>query len=121
MIICKLCSYFCSISQVFSFNAVPSSWFYNIFFCNLRTRGYLLRGYIPGVLTHSTAWEQHWNVDETLKQVLIYVAWLSLQLFQDTCLSVLRPLLLPTPAVISQNDNDRSCLVGDKSEKMAFP
>ena len=31
------------------------------------TRKYLLRGYILGVLTHTTAWDQHWGSDVTLK------------------------------------------------------
>ena len=30
------------------------------------TRKYLLRGYILGVLTHTTAWDRHWRGDETL-------------------------------------------------------
>ena len=38
------------------------------------TRKYPLRGYILGVLTHTTAWDQHWGGDETLKLVLVYVA-----------------------------------------------
>ena len=33
----------------------------------LITRKYPLRGYILGVLTHTTAWDQHWGGDETLK------------------------------------------------------
>ena len=31
------------------------------------TRKYPLCGYILGVLTHTTAWDQHWGGDETLK------------------------------------------------------
>ena len=31
------------------------------------TRKYLLCGYILGVLTHTTAWDQLWGGDETLK------------------------------------------------------
>ena len=42
------------------------------------TRKYLLRGYILGVLTHTTAWDQHWGGDEILKLVLVYIAWLLL-------------------------------------------
>ena len=38
------------------------------------TRKYPLSGYILGVLTHTTAWDRHWGVDETLKLVLVYVA-----------------------------------------------
>ena len=38
------------------------------------TRKYPLRGYILGVLTHTTAWDRHWKGDETLKLVLVYVA-----------------------------------------------
>ena len=34
--------------------------------------------YILGVLTHTTAWKQHWGGDETLKKVLKYAAWLHL-------------------------------------------
>ena len=30
------------------------------------TRKYPLCGYILGVLTHTTAWDQHWGGDETL-------------------------------------------------------
>ena len=30
------------------------------------TRKYPLRGYILGVLTHTTAWDRHWGGDETL-------------------------------------------------------
>ena len=30
------------------------------------TRKYPLRGYILGVLTHTTAWDRHWRGDETL-------------------------------------------------------
>ena len=44
----------------------------------LNIRKYPLRGYILGVLTHTTTWDQHWGGDETLKLVLIYVAWLLL-------------------------------------------
>ena len=40
----------------------------------LLTRKYPLRGYILGVLTHTTAWDRHWGGDETLKLVLVYVA-----------------------------------------------
>ena len=42
------------------------------------TRKYPLCGYILGVLTHTTGWYQHWEGDETLKLVLVYVAWLLL-------------------------------------------
>ena len=31
------------------------------------TRKYPLRGYFLGVLTHTTAWDQLWGGDETLK------------------------------------------------------
>ena len=37
------------------------------------TRKYPLRGYILGVLTHTTAWDRHWGGDETLKLVLVYI------------------------------------------------
>ena len=42
------------------------------------TRKYLLRGYILGVLTHTTALDEHRGGDETLKLFLVYVAWLLL-------------------------------------------
>ena len=42
------------------------------------TRKYPLRGYILGVLTHTTALDRHWGGDETLKLFLVYVAWLLL-------------------------------------------
>ena len=35
------------------------------------TRKYPLRGYILGVLTHTTAWDRHWGGDKTLKLVLV--------------------------------------------------
>ena len=38
------------------------------------TRMYSPHGYILGVLTHTTAWDRNWGVDETLKLVLVYVA-----------------------------------------------
>ena len=38
------------------------------------TRKYPLRDYILIVLTHTTAWDQNWGGDETLKLVLVYVA-----------------------------------------------
>ena len=37
------------------------------------TRKYPLRGYILGVLTHTTAWDRHWGGDKTLKLVLVYL------------------------------------------------
>ena len=40
----------------------------------LNIRKYPLRGYILSVLTHTTAWDQHWGGDETLKLVLVNVA-----------------------------------------------
>ena len=45
-----------------------------IFKLSIYTRKYPLRGYILGVLTHTTAWDRHWGGDETLKLVLVYVA-----------------------------------------------
>ena len=42
------------------------------------TRKYPLRGYILGVLTHTTALDQHWGGDEILKLVLVFIAWLLL-------------------------------------------
>ena len=44
----------------------------------VNTRKYPLRGYILGVLTHTTAWDSHWGGDKTLKLVLVYIAWLLL-------------------------------------------
>ena len=44
----------------------------------LNIRKYPLRRYILGLLTHTTAWDQHWGGDETLKLVLVYIAWLLL-------------------------------------------
>ena len=38
------------------------------------TRKYPLRGYIVGVLTHTTAWDRHWRGDKTLNWVLIYLS-----------------------------------------------
>ena len=39
---------------------------------------YPLRRYIIDVLTHTTAWDQHWGGDEALKQILINLAKLPL-------------------------------------------
>ena len=41
------------------------------------TRKYPLRGYILGVLTHTTAWDRYWRGDETLDWVnkKIVVGW----------------------------------------------
>ena len=33
----------------------------------LKTWKYPIRGYIQGVLKHTTAWDQHWKSDEILK------------------------------------------------------
>ena len=41
------------------------------------TRKYPLRGYILGVLMHTTAWDQHWEGDEKLRSVLMYLALVS--------------------------------------------
>ena len=35
----------------------------------VETRKYMLRGYIQGVLTHTTALDQHWGDDETLDKL----------------------------------------------------
>ena len=37
------------------------------FTSDIVTRKYPLRGYFLGVLTHTTAWDQLWGGDETLK------------------------------------------------------
>ena len=37
----------------------------------LNTRKYLLRRYILGLLTHTIAWDQHWEGDEALKCCVI--------------------------------------------------
>ena len=42
------------------------------------TRKYPLCRYILGVPTHITAYDRHWEGDETLKRVLIYAAQLCL-------------------------------------------
>ena len=55
---------------VVGFLEYPNKFWENIFF----TRKYPLRGYILGVLTHTTAWDRHWGGDKTLKLVLVYVA-----------------------------------------------
>ena len=41
------------------------------------SRKYLLYGFILGLVMHTntTAWDQHWGSNETLKRVLMYVAW----------------------------------------------
>ena len=39
---------------------------------------YPLRGYILGVLTHTTAWDRHWGGDEILNWVLMHAVWLRL-------------------------------------------
>ena len=51
---------------------------YSMIFDFMATRKYLLRRYILGVLTHTTAWDQIWGGDYTLKGVSIYVALLHL-------------------------------------------
>ena len=43
-----------------------------------KTRKCPLRGYILGLIMHTTAWDRHWGGDETLKLVLVYVALLPL-------------------------------------------
>ena len=42
------------------------------------TRKCQLRGNILVVLRHTTAWDRYWGGDETLKLVLVYIAWLLL-------------------------------------------
>ena len=61
------------------------------------TRKCPLRKYILGVLTHTTAWDQFWRDDETLKWVSIYITWLHLaycneQSTASPCLMDLRGL-----------------------------
>ena len=52
------------------------------------TRKCRLCGYILGVLTHTTAWDQLWGGDETLKWVSIYASQLCLPsiLMHGSCL-----------------------------------
>ena len=40
----------------------------------MKTRKCLLHGYILGVLTHTTTWDQHWGGDEKVKWVQICTA-----------------------------------------------
>ena len=49
--------------------------------------------YILGVLTNTTAWDQHWGVDETLRLVLVYVSQLPLFLL----------LISPRGLVVTKN------------------
>ena len=42
------------------------------------TRKYPLCRYFLGVLTHTTAWDQHWKGDEAKKGFMMYIAWLPL-------------------------------------------
>ena len=68
------------VCEIFSFKFVAvlrkneDKTFVNFFI----TRKYPLRGYILGVLTHTTTWDRHRGGDETLKLVLVYVVWLLL-------------------------------------------
>ena len=74
----------CNHFHYFSFRPVPAPFLLNspiprrggLLFTQYRKN--LLRGYILGVLTHTTAWEQHWGGGKTLKWVSINVAWLHL-------------------------------------------
>ena len=59
-------------------------------FCSInmdKTRKYPLRGYILGVLTHTTAWDQHWWGDETLNWLLIIIPWLCHNRYFNECSS----------------------------------
>ena len=67
------------------------------------TRKYPLRGYILGVLTHPTAWDRHWRGDETLKLVLVYVAWLLLSYCRNVCNSASSHLMDPKDLVVPKN------------------
>ena len=62
------------------YTGVDSGHLDDIFYplCYINTRKYPLWRYFLGVLTHTTAWDQHWEGDETLKWVSMYVAWLHL-------------------------------------------
>ena len=51
-----------------SYQSVPEKKEKNVFFINLLLiRKYPLHGYILGVLMHTTAWDQLWGGDYTLK------------------------------------------------------
>ena len=74
----RMTNFFPAVIQGFwllSFKPLKFAW--NMIFL-VFTRKYPLRGYIQGVLAHTTAWDQHWGGDETLKWVLIYASWLHL-------------------------------------------
>ena len=64
---------------------------------------YLLRGYILGVLTHTTAWDRHWGGDKTLKLVLVYVAFLLLSKCCNVCNSASPHLMDPKGLVVPKN------------------
>ena len=67
---------------------------------------YPLRGYILGVLTHTTTWDQHWGGDEILKWVLMHVAWLNLT-YQRNVRSSASPCLMD-PRVLR---GDPECII----------
>ena len=58
-----------------TFACCPFRWFekvcYYLISIYYETRKYPLRGYIQGVLTHTTAWDRHLGDDEILEWVLI--------------------------------------------------
>ena len=56
-----------SICFCVSFDLQPDTIDYDLNQLSLVTRKYPLRGYILGVLTHTTAWDRHWGGDETLR------------------------------------------------------
>ena len=55
------------------------------------------------MLTHTTAWDQHWGGDETLKLVLVYVAWLLLSYCRNVCNSASPHLIDPRGLVVTKN------------------
>ena len=67
------------------------------------TRKYPLRRYILGVQTHTTALDQHWGGDETLKLFLVYVAWLLLSYCHNVCNSASPHLMDPRGLVVTKN------------------
>ena len=69
------------------------------------TRKYPLSRYILGVLTHTTAWDQHWGGNVTLKWVLIYAARLRLAQFCNAWISASPCLMDPRGLRVTQNAN----------------
>ena len=64
-------------------------------------RKHSLRGYILGVLRHTTAWDRYWGGDETLKLVLINADWLQLAQYCNGWISASPCLMDP---MVSEGD-----------------